>query len=290
MITRRHFTKTSLISGFSLLNLPLSNLASSRTEYSSNLKYHLSLDVPTKLFDGQQCWVHPRAGIIPTAGQSGLPRVVITMNTLQLSGSDVFKGMFDLHTNDLGKLWTEPRSLATLAPRLETIDGVERPVAASDFWPRFHNSTKTLLGIGHTIVYTPEWEVEHPRPRHTAYSVYDVQEDQWATWKKLQMPNQAKFDSAGAGCVQRYDEADGTILLPISFHPPNKNSHITVIQCAFDGEILSYQKQGNELGINNDTRGLHETNWVLTMILAACTSPHSLVLVMSIFLLFEMIN
>ncbi len=260
MRNRRSFVKKSLIGSISFVNLPWVSRQMIHPYHlgdGQGVDYRLTLDVPTRLFDGRQCWVHPRAGIVPAAGQNGL-RVVMTMNTLQLSGSDVFKGMYDLHTNDLGKSWTEPRVLTALAPRYETHDGVERPVAASDFWPKYHRTTQTLLGIGHTIVYTPEWEVKHPRPRHTAYSVYNAQKNEWASWRKLRMPDQAKFASAGAGCVQRLDQDDGTILLPISFHPPQQNSQVTVLRCTFDGDTLHYQDQGNELGIDDDTRGLHE--------------------------------
>src|SRR5690606_4022118 len=83
-------------------------------------------------------------------------------------------------------------------------------------------------------------------------------DNNWSLWQKLEMPKEDKFNNAGAGCVQRYDEADGSILLPIYFSPPNKNSHVTVVRCAFDGKTLQYQEHGNELSIEGNTRGLHE--------------------------------
>jgi hypothetical protein len=72
------------------------------------------------------------------------------------------------------------------------------------------------------------------------------------------MPKGTKFHNSGAGCAQRYDETDGDILLPITFRPEGENSRITVITCKFDGTELSYQRQGNELSVNDNTRGLHE--------------------------------
>ncbi len=221
-------------------------------------RYRLTRDVPTRFFDGKRCWCHPRAGIVPGAGKDGGLRVVMTMNTLQLKGSDVFKGMWGLRTDDLGATWTVPHEIKTLAPRSETIDGQRRPVAVSDFWPGRHAATRTLLGTGHTVVYTPDWHVRRPRPRHTSYSVYDPSTDAWGAWQKLAMPNEQKFHDAGAGCAQRYDLADGTILLPIYFVPPGKNSHVTVTRCSFDGKTLRYEGNGNELGIDDKTRGLHE--------------------------------
>lgn len=264
MIDRRNFVKILLISGASLLNRPLPGKTLDQSKKRTNpIAYRLTRDVPTKLFDGEKCWTHPRAGLVPGAGSIGisrarLPRVVMTMNTLDLSGSDVFKGMFDMRTDDLGKSWTKPRQIAHLSPRYETISGTKCPVAVSDFWPGFHAATQTLLGTGHTVVYTPDWEARNPRPRHTAYSVYNPDKNQWAAWQKLNMPDGEKFQNAGAGCVQRYDEADGTILLPIYFLPPGKNSQVTVVRCSFDGNTLQYQEHGNELSIDNETRGLHE--------------------------------
>jgi hypothetical protein len=220
--------------------------------------YQVILDVPTKLFDGQKCWAHPRAGLVPGSGLKDMPRVVMTMNTLDLLGSDVFKGMFGMYTDNLGGSWTEPHQVTALAPRSETISGAERPVAASDFWPGFHHKSQTLLGTGHTIVYTPDWKVKNPRPRHTAYSVYNPDKNQWSAWQKMGMPDEEKFNNAGAGCVQRYDESDGNILLPVYYLPPNKNSQVTVTRCTFEGQTLLYLEHGNELAVDDQTRGLHE--------------------------------
>lgn len=249
---RRKFLKSSLIGGISLVAVPSFYGCKEKT-----LDYSLNLNVPTKLFDGTRCWCHPRAGIVPQGGENGFPRVVMTMNNLDLAGSDVFYGVFGLHTANLSREWTKPSELKTLAPRYESIDGVERPVAVSDFWPRWHAKSETLLGTGHTVAYTPDWKVRNPRPRHTSYSIYNT-ETGWHAWKKLQMPNEEKFYNSGAGCVQRYDLDNGTILLPISFHPIGKNSRVTVCKCAFDGNELAYLSHGTELELNNDTRGLGE--------------------------------
>ncbi len=220
--------------------------------------FRLDLHVATRYFDDERCWSHPRAGIIPGDGKRSNPKVVMTMNSLDLAGSDVFRGMYGFETADLGKRWTSPQELDALRPRYEMIDGVNRPVAVSDFWPGWHRASGKLLGTGHTVAYTSEWKVTTPRPRHTAYSVYDTNSGRWNSWKKLQMPDEEKFYNAGAGCAQRFDLDDGTILLPISFRPPGKNSLVTVCRCSFDGKNLQYLEHGTELELKNETRGLHE--------------------------------
>ena len=35
----------------------------------------------------------------------------MTINTLDVAGSDVFKGVFGMHTDDLGETWTEPQEI-----------------------------------------------------------------------------------------------------------------------------------------------------------------------------------
>ncbi len=263
MNERRQFLASSLCAGVSLATWGRRSPAAEKNpppvrNDAASVAYRLTREVPTRLYDGERCWCHPRAGVVPGGGKAGAPRVVMTMNTLNVSGSDVFKGMFDLRTDDLGKNWSKPRVVDSLAPRYETIGGQKRPVALSDCWPTWHAASGKLLGTGHTVVYTPEWKVAHDRPRQTAYSVYDPAADQWSTWRTMEMPAGPKFENAGAGCIQRYDLADGSILLPIYFSPPNSNSKVTVARCTFDGQTLQFQEHGNEMHIDDKTRGLHE--------------------------------
>jgi len=260
-ITRRKVLKDSLAGIISVLCIPLTNDISISSVRKPG--YYLSLDCPVSFFDGESCMVHPRAGIIPGAGKNGLPRVVMTMNRLDLSGSDVFRAMYGMHTDDLGKTWTVTIEIKNLAPRFEIIDGIERPVAVSDFWPGYHKNSGVLLGTGHTVAYTPDWKVKSPRPRNTSYSFYDPCRNSWSLWQKLVMPDTEKFYNSGAGCTQRSDRPDGIILLPISFTPPGKNSAVTILKCSFDGTTLRYLEQGNELEINDDTRGLGEPSLTL---------------------------
>jgi hypothetical protein len=182
----------------------------------------------------------------------------MTMNTLDLDASDVFRKMFQLHTADGGTTWSEPRESQPLGFRIENIDGTERPVSLCDFWPKWHAGSRKLLGIGHTAAYTADWKIAQPRPRHTGWSVYDPDAHEWSVWRKMEMPNPVRFADAGAGCVQRYDLEDGSILLPIYFRPPRKNFHVVVVRCRFNGSDLIPQELGNELSIDDQTRGLGE--------------------------------
>jgi hypothetical protein len=255
MHSRRTFLKSSLLASVSLSAVPARFVRAGLD--SAQRHFELSRRVPTKYFDGDHCWCHPRAGIVARGGKDGKPRVVMTMNTMDLAGSDVFKALYSLKTDDLGETWTEAAAQPAMAPREETIAGQKVPVAVSDYWPRWHAASNSLLGTGHSVVYTPTWEIEDDRPRHTTYATYDTQQDRWNSWQKLVMPPGDKFTNAGAGCTQRYDEADGTILLPF-YYKSNPHARVAVMRCAFDGRELRYLEHGNELAVNDKSRGLHE--------------------------------
>ena len=213
--------------------------------------YRIQLDVISRGYDGKTCWVHPRAGTIP--GKD--PIVVLTMQKLLLTGSDVFFALNEMRTDDLGKTWTGPIEHGRTLGRREEPDGVV--VATCDFTPKWHARTGKLLGTGQTVRYKNDRVIEN-RDRETSYSVYDPQTRQWTPWETLAMPDPVKFQSSGAGSVQRLDLANGDILLPIYFKSKEQKTYrTTVLRCSFDGVKLTYREHGSELTIDNG-RGLYE--------------------------------
>ena len=109
MFSRRSLLKASLLGGVTLARTPLS-AEQVATADDRGPDYRIARDVPTRMYDGKKCWCHPRAGIVVGAGEDGGPRVVMTMNTLDVAGSDVFRAVHGLHTDDSGKSWTKPRA------------------------------------------------------------------------------------------------------------------------------------------------------------------------------------
>lgn len=213
--------------------------------------FDIQLDTISSGFDKKTCWVHPRAGVIPGTQ----PSVVLTMQKLQLTGSDVFFALNEMRTDDFGKTWSGPLEHATTLGRREEPDGVI--VGACDFWPKWHVKSGKLLGIGHTVRYKDN-RVMSIRRRETCYSVYDPQKRTWTAWDTITMPDAKKFYNAGAGCVQRLDLPNGDILLPIYFKAETeKFSKVTVLRCRFDGSKLMFIEQGNDLVLDTD-RGLGE--------------------------------
>ncbi|MEX0820260.1 MAG: dienelactone hydrolase family protein, partial [Pirellulaceae bacterium] len=218
---------------------------------------------------------HARAGAIP-AGQPGNdsqePLVVMTMQKLLLSGSDVFYALNETRSSDLGKSWSEPREHESFARQTVGSDPEKLPTGASiaphllkegdettvcDFTPKWHAASQRLLGLGHTVWYRDN-RVMHVRPRGIVYSVYNAPSKQWAAWNTVDLPAEPKFQGAGSGSVQRVDLPGGDVLIPIYFKEPTQSQYsVTVCRCRFDGRTLEYVEHGNELTVPVK-RGLYE--------------------------------
>ncbi len=218
---------------------------------SGPLGYSIDQQVVQRGFDGKRCWVHARAGVVR---QRDASQIVMTTQPLLLSGSDVFYSLNQTLSDDGGESW---QSLKVLESFVRQSDDKGHEFTVCDFTPKWHAKSKTLLGTGQTVWYEHN-KVMHVRPRSTAYSVFDPKTETWAPWKRLEMPQEARFKNAGAGSVQRFDEQDGTILLPIYFKVPERKQYsTTVVRCQFDGAELKYVEHGNELTIPVK-RGLYE--------------------------------
>ncbi|MEQ8638198.1 sialidase family protein [Gimesia maris] len=220
--------------------------------------FRIQLTTATKGYDGKTCWVHARAGAIPVGvpgNDSDDPIVVMTMQKLLLSGSDIFYALNTMRTDNLGKTWQGPIEQKYLS-RHNLPDGGE--VVVSDFWPQWHAASNTLLGIGHTVRYYNNRIVKEKNIRVTSYATYDPNKNLWSAWKSLKLPEGPEFVSSGAGSVQRYDLPNGDILLPVYYkRPERKYSDVMVLRCRFDGDTLKYVEHGNELSID-DGRGFAE--------------------------------
>lgn len=213
--------------------------------------YTIQLDRVRSGYDGTMCWVHARAGAIP----GPTPSIVLTMQKLLLTGSDVFYALNEMRTDDLGRTWRGPTEHTETLGRRDESDGFV--VAASDFWPKWHAQSGKLLGIGHTVRYKNN-AVAHGAPRQTTFSVYDPKSATWTPWRTMAMPDDPRFYNAGAGSVQRVDLPNGDILLPIYYGGKGEKFYkVSVVRCGFDGRDLKFKEIGNELAVN-DKRGLAE--------------------------------
>lgn len=218
--------------------------------------YDVHLEVVQSEYDGEQCWVHARAGVIPDE----LPVVVLTMQRLQLSGSDIFYGLNVMRKAGLDAAWEGPVEQPVFARR-KNEDGTETVVC--DFSPKWHAATGRLLGTGHTAQYGGN-KLVHNRQRATAYAVYDADKQAFLPWREMDMgltadpPEEEPFYNSGAGSTQRVDLPNGDILLPV-YHKAKKAPQYSssVLRCTFDGETLALREHGNALSVPIE-RGLYE--------------------------------
>ncbi len=218
--------------------------------------FEIERTVARRGYDGKQCWVHARAGAIPPGSDDpdGSPQVVMTMQPLQISGSDVFYALNDLTSMDLGVNWTQPVARPSFARK--KVDA-RTEMTVCDFTPAWHAATGTLLGTGHTVWYRDN-KVMHVRPRATAYAIYDEADGNWSSWQELALPDEPRFKNCGAGSVQRFDLPNGDVLLPVYLKVPEQTQYsVAVLRCEFDGRTLTYQEHGNALTIKVK-RGLYE--------------------------------
>ncbi len=224
---------------------------------SASVDFRVELTSPTRRFSEGFCWAQPRAGAIPPhapGNPTSLPAVVMTLQPLELQGSDLFHGLEQMRTDDLGATW----SAAEVMPGFERRSvGPSREFGICDFTPRWHAGTQRLLGTGHTVIFE-EGHVAKVRPRHTAYAWYDAEARCWSAPKLLEMPDHPRFGNAGAGCTQRWDLPNGDILLPIYHKVPEEACYFaTIFRCRFDGETLRIVEKGDELTIP-EPRGFNE--------------------------------
>ncbi len=207
---------------------------------AQSVDYDVHLETIHHGYDGTTCWVHARAGAIPGSP----PTVVLTMQKLWLRGSDVFFGLNEMRTDDLGKTWSGPVVQPALGRRNEA-GGII--AAVCDFTPAWHAKTGKLLGTGSIAKYRGN-HLAGDYERKPTYSVYDPSTRSWTPWRTVEMPDAPRFYSCGAGSTQRVDLANGDILLPICYKRKGAKCSISaVMRCRFDGKTLSLVELGNEL-------------------------------------------
>ena len=263
-----------MLKNFAVANLFVAGFAVTVTAVDT-VPFVMERTVAHRGFDGNMCWVHARAGAIPaghTGSDSPNPLVVMTMQPLLLSGSDVFYALNETRSNDLGQSWTTPSPHDSFARQTFTNDRNRLPTGASiapdllqagdqttvcDFTPKWHAASQRLLGIGQTVWYRDNRVLEH-RPRGIAYAVYDVGQKRWEDWRTIELPELRQFQSAGSGSAQRVDLVGGDVLIPFYFKDPvAKQYSVAICRCRFDGRTLDYIDHGNELTVPIK-RGLYE--------------------------------
>ncbi|MBO7722971.1 MAG: exo-alpha-sialidase, partial [Thermoguttaceae bacterium] len=219
--------------------------------------------------DGETCWLHARAGVSPDGFG------VLTAQKFLISGSDIYYDIYSAFSTDHGRTWSELVIQDGFA-RIPYKPGTDQAMEAicEGGMPKYHAPSGKFLMTGHLTYYRNNVVTADRFPilldlpdgwaeTYTWYTVFDIQTKTWSPPKFLSVPADSKALLGHAGCTERVDLADGTILLPVyapvSDHPCIYRS--VVLRCSFDGEELRYIEEGDPLLIE-EPRGFFEPSLI----------------------------
>lgn len=206
-------------------------------------------------WDGKECFVHARAA------SDGGERVLITAQKMDVSGDDCFFGLQTAFSTDGGKTFSDFRPNESFASREE--NGIR--TVCCDMTPMFHRATGCFIATGHTAKYLSGSKVPvnvSERFRTVPYAVFDPEKGCFGEVGHVEMPDPEKYRDCGSGCSQCLEEADGSILIPVSFREMHGgvvcDAKAAVMRCTFDGERLRFAEIGNDLEVKDEVRGIGE--------------------------------
>ncbi len=197
-------------------------------------------------YDGKRCFVHARFCETPEF-------LIATAQYLDVTGCDLFDGIYSSKSYDGGSTWTEFAPEEGLSP---TVEG-EYTVVGCDGTPMYHRKTGKVIILGHMAQYDKDGRIPADRKRSTWYSVYDEKNGCFSRIKFVKMPG--SIPDSGNGCGQSTELENGELLIPIYMKKPNVSDKFVsaVMRCSFDGENIELIEIGNEL-IFNISRGAYE--------------------------------
>ncbi len=207
-------------------------------------------------YDKKQCFVHGRACALDDN------RLVLTMQLLNVAGSDVFSDLYVIRSEDGGKTWTKP--VQDPAFRMESGDPAIRR-AGCDATHLLHKATGTPIVIGHEVYYSPGGLTPVDGMNClTWYSTYDTEKGCFRPADIIELPPEylETFNRFGSGCTQFIEDDDGTLLIPAYLTVPHDNQmKCVVMRCRLNGYKLEFVEMGGILEFT-DVRGICEPSIV----------------------------
>jgi hypothetical protein len=204
---------------------------------------------------GKHFYTQSRAAVIP-----GSPaRVIVTAQETDPTVTHGYRDMYMIETRDGGRVWTAPRRIDSLR-RARQPEGHDFVIG--DVCPQWHAATGVVLATGKTFGFLAGTKEDRGLER-VSYAVYSPGQDSWSELRLLELPPVDRegrtFLEANAGCNQRFDLANGEILLPIRYRKdPAQRYYTTIVaRCRFDGTRLTYIAHGSEFMLPRE-RGLYE--------------------------------
>lgn len=215
--------------------------------------FTVKLEAVMKHDDGKFLWFHPRAAPVPGG-------VVMTIQK-HLKVSDYYSGLHFMRREGVDGAWSGP----VLPPEIDwqqQPDGVT--ISVADVTPGWHGQTGKLIAIGCRVRYSPAGRQldDVKRAHQTVYAVFDPKTSKWTPWEVLELPENDDFNFARNACAQWVVRNDGNLLVPLYIGKSAKDRYsTTVAECRFDGEALTYQRNGNVMRLEV-ARGLYEPSLI----------------------------
>ena len=192
-------------------------------------------------FNGKECFVHGRACAINEEN------LVMTMQKLNVAGSDDFSSLYVLKSCDGGKTWSTPQEESAF--KIAANENGIRTVGC-DAAHIFHKKTGTPIVIGHTASYAPNAvEPLKNTRRATFYTTYDIKSENYKPMKFIDVPEDACPGGFGSGSSQFIEEENGDLLIP-GYAQEQGISKSAVIRCSFDGEFIKFKSISNFLSVD----------------------------------------
>lgn len=196
-------------------------------------------------------WFHPRACLVPSPAGNG-QRVFMTLQ--EVKGSDFFRQVHFMTSDDLGKTWTEPEPIPDFNWHEKgggLIEGV------CDVVPQWHSWTKTVLAMGHNVYYKDNRLTQAGAERWPSYSVRDTS-GSWSNRQRLMWDDPRAEAIMSCGCGERLWFENGDLLVAVSIGSKGyAHRSVTTLRCAFDGKKLTVKQSGSEI-VNPKGRGMLE--------------------------------
>ncbi|WP_201767086.1 sialidase family protein [Novipirellula maiorica] len=209
--------------------------------------------------DGQsETWFHPRACMVPRGDGSSF--ALMTMQWIR--GSDYFGPVHWTRSDDQGTTWSDPEPIDALG-RVPVPEHDGLMAGVCDVVPEYHAMSNTVLAMGHVVFY--RGERFSSREQLSRYPVYTVRRSNgtWSERKILHWDDPRGSFIYTNNCGQRTVNADGDIIMSLTFGATSKNRSVAGVRCTFDGEQLNIVDVGPALTLNAG-RGLLEpsvTRW-----------------------------
>lgn len=237
----------ALLTGGQPLVLPGQDLNAAN---SFRIEHSVVLTSPPELHFAQS-----RAALVPGSP----PRVLLTTQQIEKTGSHGYRNLFSVETADGGRTWSPLKSIDSLQRR-RMPEGHD--LVIGDVCPQWHAASGVVLATGKTFGFDGGTR-ENRGFERVSYAVWSPATGEWSGLKLLELPARDHEGRAilepNAGCNQRVDLPGGDILLPVRYrrNPPTREYTTTVFRCSFDGTTLTGHEHGSELTISRE-RGLYE--------------------------------